>query len=219
MSRARQVAKFDPSLFAADEVSGDKVHGGTISGSPTLVTPNLGTPASGTLTNATFPAGHVVKTTLFDIRNWNHISTGGASVIHNSWSFTCTSGNTIHIKFACRAYTDYNGGGTTNTRRGHMYMYYGSNKSIDDTSSLGTLIDHKEFGRKLVANSTSTTSEAWWGGTINGSFVSGATGTNYVTIAAGSDDSAVNCVTVAGANDIACLVITEYQGDVLTEET
>ena len=61
MSRARQVANFDPALFAADEVSGDKVHGGTISGSPTLVTPALGTPASGVLTNATFPAGHVIQ--------------------------------------------------------------------------------------------------------------------------------------------------------------
>ena len=30
MSRARQVANFDPALFAADEVSGDKVSGGTI---------------------------------------------------------------------------------------------------------------------------------------------------------------------------------------------
>ena len=30
MSRARQVADFDPALFAADEVSGDKVSGGTI---------------------------------------------------------------------------------------------------------------------------------------------------------------------------------------------
>ena len=30
MTRARQVANFDPALFAADEVSGDKVSGGTI---------------------------------------------------------------------------------------------------------------------------------------------------------------------------------------------
>ena len=29
--------------------------------SPTLVTPALGTPASGVLTNATFPAGHVIN--------------------------------------------------------------------------------------------------------------------------------------------------------------
>ena len=30
MTRARQVANFDPALFAADEISGDKVSGGTI---------------------------------------------------------------------------------------------------------------------------------------------------------------------------------------------
>ena len=60
MSRARQVANFDPALLAADEVSGDKVHGGTISGSPTLVTPNLGTPASGVATNLTgIPAANI----------------------------------------------------------------------------------------------------------------------------------------------------------------
>ena len=51
MSRARQVANFDPALLAADEVSGDKVHGGTISGSPTLVTPDIGTPSAGVVTN------------------------------------------------------------------------------------------------------------------------------------------------------------------------
>ena len=51
MSRARQVANFDPALLAADEVSGDKVHGGTISGSPVLVTPNIGTPSAGVVTN------------------------------------------------------------------------------------------------------------------------------------------------------------------------
>jgi len=61
MSRARQVANFDPALFAADEVSGDKVHGGTISGSPILTTPNLGTPSAVTLTNATFPTNHIVQ--------------------------------------------------------------------------------------------------------------------------------------------------------------
>ena len=37
--------------------------------SPTLTTPALGTPASGVLTNATFPAGHVVKTTKYDLED------------------------------------------------------------------------------------------------------------------------------------------------------
>lgn len=47
MSRAREVANFDPALFAADEVSLDKVSGGTI--------------GAGTLGSAVvFPAGHVI---------------------------------------------------------------------------------------------------------------------------------------------------------------
>tara|TARA_Y100000310_G_scaffold329454_1_gene399344 strand:+ start:1170 stop:1793 length:624 start_codon:yes stop_codon:yes gene_type:complete len=56
MSRARQVANFDPALFAADEVSGDKVSGGTI-GAGTWE----GTLGSG----VTFPAGHIIQT------NWD----------------------------------------------------------------------------------------------------------------------------------------------------
>ena len=87
MSIARQVANFDPALFAADEISGDKVHGGTISGSPTLVTPALGTPASGTLTNATFPAGMPIK-----ITEWNQ----SASYTNQSASFV-TDGRGISI--------------------------------------------------------------------------------------------------------------------------
>ena len=64
MSRARQVANFDPALFAVDEVSGDKVSGGTIgagvigasvtggaglSGSTSLGTVTTGTISSGTV--------------------------------------------------------------------------------------------------------------------------------------------------------------------------
>ena len=45
--------------------------------SPTLVTPALGTPASGVLTNATFPAGHVIQ-----------------AVRHQSYSYTTSSGTT-----------------------------------------------------------------------------------------------------------------------------
>ena len=64
MSRARQVANFDPALFAVDEVSGDKVSGGTIgagvigasvtggaglSGSTSLGTVTTGTISTGTV--------------------------------------------------------------------------------------------------------------------------------------------------------------------------
>ncbi len=46
-------------LTTAD--SGATIANATLN-SPTLVTPALGTPASGTLTNATFPAGHILQT-------------------------------------------------------------------------------------------------------------------------------------------------------------
>lgn len=48
MTRARQVANFDPALFSADEVSGDKVSGGTI--------------GAGTLgSSVVFPDGHILQ--------------------------------------------------------------------------------------------------------------------------------------------------------------
>ena len=94
MSRARQVANFDPALFAADEVSGDKVHGGTISGSPTLVTPALGTPSAITLTNATFPAGTITGytrtiTTPVAIQG---TATSNTTLTGSSVSYTPTTG-------------------------------------------------------------------------------------------------------------------------------
>ena len=56
-------------LTTAD--SGATITSATLN-SPTLVTPALGTPASGVLTNATFPVGHVIKTT-------QYTSTAGAT--------------------------------------------------------------------------------------------------------------------------------------------
>ena len=52
MTRARQVANFDPALFAADEVSGDKVSSGTIGGD-TIVNTSGAITTSGALTTAT----------------------------------------------------------------------------------------------------------------------------------------------------------------------
>ena len=59
MTRARQVANFDPALFAADEVSGDKVSGGSIGagvigGSVTGGAGLTGSTSLGTVTSGTF---------------------------------------------------------------------------------------------------------------------------------------------------------------------
>jgi len=99
LTRARQIANFDPALFAADEVSGDKVHGGTISGSPTLVTPALGTPISGILTNATFPTGHIIKcSTAVSAVTLDQTGTGiTAEADANDITVTCVAGNKLHI--------------------------------------------------------------------------------------------------------------------------
>jgi len=67
MSRARQVANFDPALFAADEVSGDKVSGGTIGAgvigaSVTGGAGLTGSTALGTVTTGTLGGSSVVNT-------------------------------------------------------------------------------------------------------------------------------------------------------------
>ena len=55
--------------------------------SPTMVTPALGTPASGVLTNATFPAGHILQTvfternTVFTFANAGYTSSGIGTTI------------------------------------------------------------------------------------------------------------------------------------------
>ena len=67
--------------------------------SPTLVTPALGTPASGVLTNATFPAGHIIKvkhetSTASVSQNGNGTSVESDS---SDCNVTCTAGNKLHI--------------------------------------------------------------------------------------------------------------------------
>ena len=73
MTRARQIANFDPALFDADEVSGDKVSGGTIGagvigasvtgGAGLSGSTSLGTVTAGDLSHANivYPAGHIVQ--------------------------------------------------------------------------------------------------------------------------------------------------------------
>ena len=71
-------------LTTAD--SGATIANATLN-SPTLVTPALGTPASGVLTNATFPAGHVLQTvvsTKNDENSANRSSQTTAKVVDGS---------------------------------------------------------------------------------------------------------------------------------------
>ena len=61
--------------------------------SPTLVTPALGTPASGVLTNATFPAGHILQT-----QTYTGDQTTGTS--HSTTSYITTASLAITPKFS-----------------------------------------------------------------------------------------------------------------------
>ena len=95
MSRARDIADFNASLFADDEISGDKVSGGTI-GAGTF---------NGTIgSNATFPTGQIIA-----CKQWIDTS-GNTTVLSNSKtalnessssqnSFSATSGNSYLLSF------------------------------------------------------------------------------------------------------------------------
>ena len=66
--------------------------------SPTLVTPALGTPASGVLTNATFPAGHVIK------KSHAGASALGAHLATGTTAYTDTGLEVTHV--TARSSTD-----------------------------------------------------------------------------------------------------------------
>ena len=80
-------------LTTAD--SGATITSATLN-SPTLVTPALGTPASGVLTNATFPVGHVIKTTQYT-STAGATSSAGTYVTYWTVSYTGTAGNLLVI--------------------------------------------------------------------------------------------------------------------------
>ena len=95
--------------------------------SPTLVTPALGTPASGVLTNATFPAGHVLQCKHF-VNGYNQtISASGYTNIQQSsgvdWTVGITPSATsskIHLISSIIILTDYSSGPDS---RGHLRIY------------------------------------------------------------------------------------------------
>ncbi len=58
----------------------------------TLTTPNLGTPSAVTLTNATFPAGHVIKQQTFP-KTSDSSSTSTSYVTAMSWTYTPHGGS------------------------------------------------------------------------------------------------------------------------------
>ena len=93
MSRARQVANFDPALLATDEVSLDKVNGGTLGtgtiGGSSVVNTSGAITTTGT---ATF-SGDLVPSTPLSHRNM--IINGAMNVAQRGTSSTAASYQTV----------------------------------------------------------------------------------------------------------------------------
>jgi len=137
MSRARQVANFDPALFAADEVSGDKVSGGTIGagvigasvtgGAGLSGSTSLGTVTTGTLgSGATFPTGHIVK--FEKVVTQPTASQGGSTTYSDltgsSITYTPATGATF-VVYSCQFHYGGDNAGTEDMALWHI-MYDGT---------------------------------------------------------------------------------------------
>ena len=91
MSKARQVANFDPALFAADEVSGDKVSGGTIGAGTIGGTSIINTSGAITTTGTATFSGDLVPATPLSHRNM--IINGGMNVYQRGSLAITTTNN------------------------------------------------------------------------------------------------------------------------------
>ena len=177
MTRARQVANFDPALFAADEVSGDKVSGGTIgagvigasvtggaglSGSTSLGTVTTGTLGSGVnLDSATFPAGHIIQ--VLTGTNSAEAFTQSVGFVTMSLTATITPRNASSKFFIVCNTSGYNNGGSDHVgyytiyrdstnlgpANGYADIYLGSGSGHD----LGSNICISELDSPNTANS------------------------------------------------------------------
>ena len=117
--------------------SGATIANATIN-SPTLVTPALGTPASGVLTNATFPAGHIlqtlsgVKTNTFTTQAGYNDGSGGDTIPGLSVTITpASTSNKILVT------THLNGAHAFNTNRVIATLYRGTTKiAVGDSAGV-----------------------------------------------------------------------------------
>ena len=81
--------------------------------SPTLTTPNLGTPSAVTLTNATFPAGHVLQVVRHETTGSAYVTSSGTT---EAWE---ADGNDLHITVtAGNLVVAWIGGGMINAETG-----------------------------------------------------------------------------------------------------
>jgi len=130
--------------------------------SPVLVTPNLGTPSAVTLTNATFPAGHVLEVT----NRWHNssasvsVSSGTAADIDaNDLDITATAGNKIvcwivggYVTMTATAWSGtgirvYDGGDSAN----HDYVGPQGYSTTERSGNTSTMCVHTVQGSGTVS--------------------------------------------------------------------
>ena len=147
--------------------------------SPTLTTPALGTPASGTLTNATFPAGHVLQTVV-NIKNdtasdANSSTTFGRVADGSEFDWNCAisglQANSDVFMIASFAFNFYRGGGYTSTGGGFGFFR--------DATAIATPKSHQflnhgntgdEYGQLTISyldQSPSSTSHTYYLGSLS----------------------------------------------------
>ena len=146
MSRARDIADFNASLFADDEISGDKVSGGTI-GAGTF---------NGTIgDNSTQASNRIIKYTKFTEENNNYSNTGTtAKTTGNGVSLTTTS-QTSKVIIVCSARFFAYEDSDINFANGYASLYFHSNANANAQTPSGSSIGNEYYMGGLVTAGTS----------------------------------------------------------------
>ena len=170
--------------------------------------------------SSTFPTGHLISTRVWKDTSGSFMTDSGpVMAIRDSVSFTEVSGNTYVITVNLYQTIHNADAGATDTRRAYNYLKYGNNDDQgDDVSATGTELYRVNEGRYLAGAST-VTAYSHLGLTLQGSYVAGASGTQYFTIASSTDGPTIDCTSYFSATYPAYYKVDEYQGNCLTALT
>ena len=184
--------------------------------SPTLTTPALGTPASGVLTNATFPAGHIVGSQWYLDTSGDYANaTTTEKAVRDFSQITVTSGNTIILGFSGWVISTNSGGQNENKRVSQWYIRYHTSTVTEgtDVSSTGTIV----FTSKVGAEDTNDTSTRPRFNAVHGTgaFVASAS-TYYVGASMSSIHITITSSIKMSGSEPYYFYYYELQGDVLS---
>ena len=170
--------------------------------------------------NATFPTGHLISTRVWKDTSGSYMTDSGpVMAIRASVSFTEVSGNTYVITVNLYQTVHNANAVSTDTRRAYNYLKYGSNDAQGaDVSSTGTELYRVNEGRYMSSASTAN-AYGHLGITLQGSYVAGASGTQYFTIANSTDGPTIDCTSYFSSTYPAYYKVDEYQGNCLTALT